>query len=50
MTNMEDHQELDDFQRFLSDVGNGDIDADYDGNIRLPENLTEDGFETEESM
>ena len=50
VTNIEDHQELEDFQRFLSDMGKGNIDDDCDGNIRLPENLTEDGFETEESM
>ena len=31
-------------------MGKGNIDDDCDGNIRLPENLTEDGFETEESM
>ena len=50
VTNIEDHQELDEFQRFLADMGKGNIDVDYDGNIRLPENLTEHGFETEELM
>ena len=37
VTNIEDHQELDEFQRFLSDMGNRNIDDDCDGNIRLPE-------------
>ena len=26
VTNIEDHQELDEFQRFLSDMGKGNID------------------------
>ena len=50
VTNIEDHQELDDLQRFLLDMGKGNIDDEYDGNIRLTENSTEDGFETEDSM
>ena len=47
MTNIEDHQEIDDSKRFLLDMGKRNIDDNSDRNIRLQENLTEHRFETE---
>ena len=50
VTDIEQHRQLQEFQKFLLNVGKGDLPANIDGNINIPDELVASGFETEETM
>ena len=50
VTDREEHQRLQEFQTFLLNLGRGDLPANNDGNIDIPQEYIVSGFETEEAM
>ena len=50
VTDIEEHQQLQEFQKFLLNIGKGDLPANIDGNVNIPDELVASGFETEEAM
>ena len=50
VTNMQKHQELEKYQTFLLNLGKGNLPTNDDGNINLPKELIETGFEVEDKM
>ena len=50
VTNMQERQELEKYQTFLLNLGKGNLPANDDGNINIPNELIETGFEVEDKM
>ena len=50
VTDIEEHRQLQEFQKFLLNIGKGDLPANIDGNVNIPDELVASGFETEEAM
>ena len=50
VTNMQERQELEKYQTFLLNLGKGNLPTNDDGNINIPKELIETGFEVEDKM